>query len=79
MVMPEVAIDTDGAEEFNYALPYADVMRAQARIGVPCIYQAEWLMQRRDFCVPDIRKLTEPDYAVIAEIWKAYRIGRKQA
>jgi len=75
IVMPEVAIDTDGAERFSYVLPYEDVLENQETIGTPCIYQAEWLLQRRDFCVPHLRRLEAEDYAKIAASWQRYRAG----
>ncbi|MBN1676371.1 MAG: hypothetical protein JXR37_35330 [Kiritimatiellae bacterium] len=77
IVMPGVAIDTDGAERFNYVLPYEEVLKVQEAIGVPCIYQAEWLLQRRDFCSPDVRRLEAEHYAQIAASWKRYRESRR--
>ena len=78
IVMPDVAIDTDGAERFNYVLPYEDVLRVQEAIGTPCIYQAEWLLQRRDFCLPQVRRLESQHYRQIAESWERYRETRLQ-
>ena len=76
IVMPRVAIDTDGALRFNYILPHGDVLDRQATIGVPCLYQAEWLLERRDFCIPIIRKMTETDYRLVAKSWRAYERRR---
>jgi hypothetical protein len=73
--MPDVAIDTDGAQRFSYVLPYEDTLKNQETIGVPCIYQAEWLVQRRDFCVPHVHRLEAADYARIAASWQQYRAG----
>ncbi len=76
LVMPGVAIDTDGAAAFAYARPLPDIWRAQARLGVPCLYQAEWLLQHRDFCRPLLRRMRPADYAAIAAAWRAYRRRR---
>ncbi|MDD3926793.1 MAG: hypothetical protein PHT33_09065 [bacterium] len=73
IVMPQVAIDTGGAQRNNYILPYKDITAVQSDIGVPCIYQAEWLMQRRDFCLPLIRHLNDDEYSLIRQDWDAYR------
>ena len=73
LVMPDVAVDTDGALRFNYAAPDSIVLEEQEKIGVPCVYQAETLIQRRNLCVPTILPLNERQYALIAESWRRYR------
>jgi len=77
LVMPQVAIDTDGAQEFNYVLPFREIIEKQAEIGVPCIYQAELLLQQRLYCIPQIRPLTDDDYAAIARVWRRNETGCK--
>jgi hypothetical protein len=73
LVMPGVAIDTDGALRFNYALPDIEVLTAQEEIGVPCLYQAEHLIQRRNLCIESIQLMDEEKYKIIAESWRHYR------
>lgn len=73
IVMPKVAIDTDGAQRFNYIHKFEDICLRTPLSGVPCIYQAEWLMQARDFCVPVIRPLQADDYASIKQDWQRYK------
>jgi hypothetical protein len=67
-VMPEIAIDTDGAERFNYVLPFGASLKIQKQFGVPCLYQAEELLQRRDFCLPVSQKLQAAHYRTIRKL-----------
>jgi hypothetical protein len=77
LVMPGIAIDTDGALRFNYAMPNAAVLADQEDIGVPCLYQAEYLIQRRNFCLPTIKLMDDSQYALIADSWRRYRASRR--
>ncbi|MCK5845031.1 MAG: hypothetical protein KAG97_10005, partial [Victivallales bacterium] len=72
LVMPEVAIDTDGALRFNYALPDEEVLAVQNEIGVPCLYQAETLIQRRNFCIESIEEIDDVKHKTIADSWMRY-------
>ena len=69
IAMPDVPVDTDGALRFNYILPDRDVLECQAAIGVPCVYQAETLIQRRDLCLPQFKAMDDKLYADIAATW----------
>lgn len=60
--MPDIAIDTDGAQRFNCVLPFKTILQNQKEIGVPCLYQAQWLVQRRDFALPFFTKLNASHY-----------------
>jgi len=73
LVMPGAPIDTDGALRFNYVLPDKDVLAVQEEIGAPCLYQAEYLIRRRNFCPPDIQVMDKEKYKMIFESWKRYR------
>jgi len=64
-----VAIDTDGALRFNYVLPDEKVFAAQKKAGVPCLYQAENLVQCRDLCLPLLRELTDGDFDKLRKYW----------
>ncbi|HOJ38861.1 MAG TPA: hypothetical protein PKX93_00385 [bacterium] len=70
-VMPDVAIDTDGALHFSYLLPVEEVFKAQKAAGVPCLYQAEYLMLSRDFCLEQVRRLSSREYKAIRRIIKS--------
>lgn len=71
-VFPDIAIDTDGAERFNYILPYGESQKVQAEIGMPCIYQTEYLLQRRDFCLPVVKEMDAEYYKAVSEAWSKY-------
>ncbi len=73
LVMPEVAIDSDGSLRFNLALDISEVLRGTPPESVPCLYQAEHLLERRDFCLPRFRAMTDADYRSIREYWAEYR------
>ncbi len=71
IVMPDVAIDTDGALHFNCVLPIEKVLKAQKAAGVPCLYQAENLMLSRNFCLEQIRRFTPQEYRAIRRAMKS--------
>ncbi len=73
MVMPEVAIDSDGSLRFNLVLDQDEVLRGTPPGTVPCLYQAEHLIQRRDFCLPRFHGFTPADYLAVRNCWEAYR------
>jgi Glycosyl hydrolases family 31 TIM-barrel domain len=72
LVMPGIAIDTDGALRFNYILPDEDVLINQENIGVPCVYQAEHLVQRRNLCIQSIQLMNDDKYNMIKKSWNRY-------
>ncbi len=73
LVMPEVAKDTDGALRFNCILPDEEIIKHQEKIGVPCIYQAEYLLQKRQFSRQTIKRIDDKLYSAISASWKRYR------
>ena len=73
LAMPGVPVDTDGALRFNYILPDRDILECQAKIGVPCVYQAETLLQRRDLCLPQLKAMDDNLYADIAATWERHQ------
>jgi hypothetical protein len=54
IAMPGVPIETDGALRFNYLLDNEEILLTQKSLGIPCLYQCENLIQRRDFCSTQI-------------------------
>ncbi|MGI6087830.1 MAG: hypothetical protein ACOYCD_07820 [Kiritimatiellia bacterium] len=51
----------------------SEVLRGTPADAVPCLYQAEHFLERRDFCLPRFRAMTADDYRVIREYWAEYR------
>ena len=54
-------------------LEMSEVLRGTPADAVPCLYQAEHFLERRDFCLPRFRAMTADDYRVIREYWAEYR------
>lgn len=73
LVMPVVAKDTDGALRFNYIMPNNEILLSQEKIGIPCIYQAEFLIQKRQFCLQTIDLINDALYQDIAASWRRHR------
>ncbi len=73
LVMPDVAKDTDGTLRFNYLLPDEEALKSQEKIGVPSIYQAEYLIRRRQFGVQSVKLIENNLYREIADSWRRYR------
>ena len=77
IVMPGVAVDTDGELEFNAVLPDEEVLAGQAATGVPCLYQIEKRARIRDFTLPQVQALDETDYGKFRKSWNAYEKRRR--
>jgi len=77
IVIPGVAVDTDGELEFNAVLPDEEVLAGQVASGVPCLYQIEKQAIIRDFCIPQVKTLDAADYRRIRKHWKAYAKKRR--
>jgi hypothetical protein len=65
-------IDTDGTMRFSLEEEILPELREQAREGIPCLYQIEYLLQMRGFGEPRIRKFSEAEYAGIKNILDDY-------
>ncbi|MDD5704505.1 MAG: hypothetical protein PHR35_01165 [Kiritimatiellae bacterium] len=69
--MPHAVIDTDGQLAFYMDDDYARELAEQARIGVPTLYNAEWLRRHRSFLPAKLNRLTASDYAEFARVFRA--------
>ena len=71
--MPGVPIDTDGQLRFSMRPDYMRLIEEQARVGIPTLYNAEKMLRRRTFVLPDVSTLSKSDYARIARAFKKRR------
>lgn len=78
IAMPSKPIDTDGNFEFSIATDFIQELCEQVKIGVPTIYNAEYVYQHRSFVEPACTKLTDSDYDRIRRIMTGY-INKLQA
>ena len=65
-------IDTDGSPHFSLAEDAMAELREQAKLGVPTIYQVEWLYQHRGFNRSVCRRLTDGDYELVRDVLDGY-------
>ena len=74
---PYVPVDTDS--QWNYCIDpdYRRLLDVGEEIGIPTIYNAEYLRRGHFFFKPDYRRLDEGDYRKIAEVFERYRRGTK--
>ncbi len=70
---PGAIVDTDGQWEFSIGDDYMDMLDIQAEIGVPCIYNAEYINRMRYFFDSECRTLTDAEYEKIAAVFARYR------
>ena len=70
---PHVLIDTDSQMNYNLDPDYLHALETGAQLGIPTIYNAEFLRRNRYFFAADYRTLTEKEYRKIAEIFDGYR------
>ena len=69
--MPYALIDTDGQFEFCIKDHPAELLAEQLKLGIPTIYNGKLLRQNRFFLPARYGELTEDDYALISQIFKA--------
>lgn len=60
--LPHALIETDGALRFSVRDDTEELLAEQAKLGVLCIYQAEFLLKNRAFVKESVRRLTEAEY-----------------
>lgn len=73
VAMPHALIDTDGSLRFCIWEEYEDEFRAQAEIGIPTLYTAEWNYRAHFFQPTRLSKLSAADYRAFSKVLKNYR------
>jgi hypothetical protein len=73
--MPYTLIDTDGQFAHHTFDDYRRELQVQAEIGIPCIYNAQWLRRARLYQPVDFAALTEKDYREIERVFQQYQAG----
>ncbi|NLX13572.1 MAG: hypothetical protein GXY44_07965, partial [Phycisphaerales bacterium] len=63
--LPHALIDTDGALHFSVREDTEQLLAEQAQLGVPSLYQADYLVKSRPFVKPAIRRLTQAEYCLL--------------
>ena len=76
--MPHALVDTDGCFRFSMRDDVEELLEHQIATGVPCLYQAENLVQMRAFCPNRTRKLTTRDYDAICRAFAVYNQSRNK-
>jgi len=71
--MPHTLLDTDGQFGHHLFDDYRHELEIQADIGIPCIYNAQWLRRSRMYQPVVFTTLTKKDYQEIARVFKQYR------
>ena len=70
---PHVLIDTDSQLNYNMDPDYLKSLELGCELGIPTIYNAEFVRRSRYFFQPDYRNLSESEYRKIAGIFASYR------
>ena len=70
---PYVLIDTDSQLNYNLDPDYLHALDVGAEMGIPTIYNAEFLRRNRYFFAADYRTLTREEYRKTAEIFAKHR------
>ena len=71
--LPHAVVDTDGTWYFSVREDSAELLAEQAALGIPCLYQAEYVHKSRAFVPEKIRKVTAAEYQLIRDTLHAYR------
>lgn len=72
IAMSQKPLDTDGNFRFSMEEDFLKELKEQVKLGIPTIYQAEYLFQHRAFNKPVIRKFSNEDYSKIRKIFNDY-------
>lgn len=72
LAMPHAVIDTDGNFRFCMWDDYASEFAAQAELGIPTLYNAEWLYRARFFQPTAVHKLQTSDYKTFSQVIDRY-------
>ena len=75
--LPHALVDTDGCLRFSMREDVEELLLEQVALGIPCLYQAEHLIQMRALTPNRVRKLTDEDYRLIREALTAYQRRRR--
>ncbi len=70
---PQAVVDTDGLLHFNALDTYAAEFPLQSEVGVPCLYNAEWVYRSHFFQPPQLTKLTAEDYRIVKKTFSSWR------
>ena len=70
---PYAPLDTDGQLNFHQAPDYIDVLALEAELGVPTLYNAEFLRRHRFFFQAAYHPFTEEDYREVSRIFHESR------
>lgn len=70
---PYAPLDTDGQLNFHQTEDYIDTLALEAELGVPTLYNAEFVRRHRLFFQPAYHPFTEDDYCEISRIFRDCR------
>lgn len=70
---PYAPLDTDGQLNFHQTEDYIDTLVLEAELGVPTLYNAEFVRRHRLFFQPAYHPFTENDYREISRIFRDCR------
>ena len=76
---PHVLIDTDSQWNYNIDPDYMHALDLGCELGIPTIYNAEYLRRNRYFFPSEYRTLDEQEYQKISEVFKKYRNSKARA
>ena len=72
ITQPGCPIDTDHAFLYDVRDNWIDIMQAQLRWGIPCLYHFKYVWHKRPFVRPYLEEMTDAHYAAVAKAFKSY-------
>lgn len=76
---PGIPVDTDGQFYFHQPPDYIHDLAVEMELGIPTIYNAEYVRRHRLFFHPEYHRLTDNDYEEIRNTFQTYRKQREEA
>ena len=73
IAQPGAPIDTDHCYWYDVRDNWVDIMKAQLKVGVPCVYHAKYVWHKRPFVWTYLEEMTDAHYKVIRDAFRAYR------
>ncbi len=72
IAQPGCPIDTDHAFWYDVTDNWIDIMSAQLKVGIPCLYHADYVWHKRPFTWTYMERMTDEQYAAVSKVFRAY-------
>ena len=78
IAQPGCPIDTDHSFWYDQRDNWIDIIPAQLKCGIPCLYHAKYVWHKRPFAWTYMEEMTDAHYRVVRDVFRKYwkKIGK---